>query len=137
MIFCDALMGMAMSMKRYSHPLVRTRAKQLRHELTPAEVLLWEALRNRRLNGLKFKRQHPLGPYIADFFCTEYCLVVELDGGIHDETAEDDAIRTSQLIDHGYGVLRFQNEQVENHLPQFLEAILAACSNARLESSKF
>jgi very-short-patch-repair endonuclease len=106
-----------MCAERYSHPLVRVRAKELRHDLTPTEEILWDALRNRGLNGLKFRRQHPLGPYIADFFCPEYRLVIEVDGGVHDEIAEDDETRTSQLIDHSYRVLRFRNDEIETNLP--------------------
>jgi very-short-patch-repair endonuclease len=74
---------------RISHE-IRHRARELRKSSTPAEQLLWQALRNRNLGDHKFRRQHPIGPYIADFFCAEVGLVVEVDGGSHlDQIAYD------------------------------------------------
>ena len=102
-------------------------ARELRRRATPAERKLWERLRNRRLSGLKFRRQHPLGPYIADFYCASHRLVVELDGGIHARRAEEDARRTSCFEAYGYTVLRFRNEEVEKDIEGVLRRILEAC----------
>ena len=96
--------------------------------MTPAEKLLWSRLRSKQLNGLKFRRQHPLGPFIADFYCAAHRLVVEVDGDIHDLQAERDAARTEQFEQHGYRVIRFRNEQVLNNIEDVLTAIKAACT---------
>jgi len=77
--------------------------------MTEAESLLWERLRGRRLGGYKFRRQHPLGPFIADFYCAESHLVVEIDGDIHDRQVEQDQARTNQFELYGYRVIRFEN----------------------------
>lgn len=106
---------------------VRQQAKALRREMTPQEKLLWEALRNRRLGGLKFRRQHPVGPFIADFYCAEARLIVEVDGEIHRAQYEADQQRTEQLLSFNYRVQRFQNEQIEYELDNVLKQILEAC----------
>ena len=92
----------------------RVRARSLRGASTDAERALWHELRDRRLAGCKFRRQHPIGPYLADFACLEAKLVIELDGGQHFEPpqAEADARRTAALAALGYTVLRFSNRQV-------------------------
>lgn len=107
---------------------VQQRARELRQQMTPAEKLLWSRLRNKQLNGLKFRRQHPLGPFIADFYCAARRLVVEIDGDIHDLQPERDAARTEQFEQYGYRVIRFRNEQVLNDIESVLAAIEAACS---------
>jgi very-short-patch-repair endonuclease len=103
-------------------------ARRLRQEATPAERVLWEAMRGRRLDGLKFRRQYAIGPYILDFCCTEHRLVVELDGGVHDEPdrAAYDAGRTEDLAAYGYRVLRFRNDAVFDDLEAVLDAIREA-----------
>jgi very-short-patch-repair endonuclease len=101
-------------------------AWQLREAMTPAEQVLWEVLRARQLNGLKFRRQHPVGQFILDFYCPLYKLVVELDGGIHETQCEQDAARTEHLEAHGYHVIRFCNEEVLDNLPSVLERIADA-----------
>ncbi len=108
--------------------IVQERARELRHHSTPAEQVLWAALRGRQLAGLKFRRQHPLGPFIVDFCCPERRVIVEVDGPIHDDQGEADAARTAQLTAHGYQVLRFANAQVLEHLPEVLAAIQTACA---------
>ena len=85
-------------------------ARQLRRDMTDTEHRLWYHLRNRALMGCKFRRQHPIGPYIADFACLEARLVVELDGGQHVEPSGD-SIRTAFLEAEGYLVLRFWNNE--------------------------
>ena len=97
--------------------------------MTPAEKMLWEALRNRQLSGFKFRRQHPLGPFITDFYCAEKRLVVEIDGGIHSLQRDQDAQRTRQFNEFGYRVIRFQNEEVETNLAMVLKEILSACNS--------
>jgi len=86
------------------------RARSLRRMSTDAERSLWSVLRNRRLAGLKFRRQHPIGPYIADFYCEQKRLVVEVDGGQHTPERDDD--RTVWLARHGIRVIRFWNIDV-------------------------
>ena len=106
---------------------IQRRAKELRQEATPAEKMLWERLRNRQLGGFKFRRQHPLGPFIADFYCAERRLVVELDGGIHDTQKEEDEQRTRQFEEFKYRVIRFRNEEVLSNIEIALQKILEAC----------
>ena len=101
-------------------------ARDLRGTQTPAEVMLWEALRDRRLVGLKFRRQHPIGPFVADFCCPDRRLIVELDGGIHMWQREDDAEREELLSLAGYRVIRFPNDAVTTDLSNVLTAIQAA-----------
>ena len=103
-------------------------ARGLRKSETEAEMALWARLRNRRLNGAKFRRQHPIGRYIADFYCHEMYLVIELEGSSHDPTdqKEYDAVRIRTLEDAGLTVLKFQNHQVLQDLPAVLDMIVAA-----------
>ncbi len=112
-----------------------TFAKQLRHNSTDAERLLWSRLRTHRLNGYKFKRQAPLGPYIVDFACFEEKLVVELDGGQHAEAAGKDRQRDRWLEEQGFRVLRFWNNEVFGNLEGVLTRILEALSPSQLPSS--
>lgn len=106
---------------------IQQRARELRREMTLAEKLLWSRLRNKRLDGLKFRRQHPLGPFIADFYCAAQRLVVEIDGDIHDLQPGRDAARTEQFEQYGCRVIRFRNEQVLNDIEDVLAAIEAIC----------
>jgi very-short-patch-repair endonuclease len=96
---------------------------------TDAERRLWYALRDHRLNGWKWKRQTPRGPFIADFYCADAGLVVELDGGQHAENgnAAMDARRTRVLERQGLRVMRFWNWEVLQDLEMACETILAAC----------
>lgn len=97
-------------------------ARRLRRDATDAENRLWQALRNRRLGGLKFRRQATVGRAIPDFFCPEKRLVVEVDGGQHSEEA--DAARTAKLKAAGCHVIRFWNSEVIANLDAVLERIL-------------
>lgn len=101
-------------------------ARSLRKQQTEAERLLWSRLRNRQLQGCKFRRQQPIGPYIADFLSLEPKLIIELDGGQHAEQQEQDNQRTRYLQALGYRVLRFWNHEVLNDLEAVLEAIRIA-----------
>ena len=99
--------------------------RELRQELTEAEKLLWEELRNRKFNGLKFRRQHPLDKFIVDFYCNEKKIVLELDGGVHNEkiNKEYDEARTAMLAGLNIIVLRFKNEEVINDMQGVLKKI--------------
>jgi very-short-patch-repair endonuclease len=99
-------------------------AKRLRRHQTDAERLLWFHLRDRRLAGFKFKRQVPIGRYVADFFCADASLIVEIDGGQHSEE-ERDAERTKALEAFGYLVIRFWNHDVMQNIDGVLEEILS------------
>lgn len=104
------------------------RRRTLRRNSTDAEAALWAHLRAKRLAGVKFRRQHPCGPYILDFYCPATRLAVELDGGQHfDPVAQDyDRRRTGFLIRQGITVLRFPTDVVFRELGGVLESILAA-----------
>jgi very-short-patch-repair endonuclease len=101
------------------------RARRLRRDQTDAERKLRLRLRDRRLNGWKFKRQVPIARYIADFCCADARLIIELDGGQHSTNAEADAKRTAVLESCGYLVLRFWNNDVSKNMNGVLEEILA------------
>ena len=103
-------------------------ARDLRRDSTIAEKRLWAQLRNRKLHGLKFVRQAPVGPYIADFLCREGGLIVEVDGATHSTAAElgSDKRRTEALAAIGYRVIRVQNEEVMRGMDQVLARILKA-----------
>ena len=105
---------------------IEAAAVDLRREMTPAEQRLWTALRNRQLNGLKFRVQHAIGPFILDFCCPSCRLVIEVDGDIHDLQQERDQARTEQLISYGYRVIRFRNEEIMNDLRPVLARIQQA-----------
>ncbi|HEY9879361.1 MAG TPA: DUF559 domain-containing protein [Leptolyngbyaceae cyanobacterium] len=107
-----------------------TQARELRKNQTPAEEVLWQCLRNRQLGGLKFRRQHNIGQYIADFYCHQARLVIEVDGEVHNTQRERDADRDQWMINNGFSVLRFRNDEVFNNLPIVLAKILqTAASN--------
>jgi very-short-patch-repair endonuclease len=98
-------------------------ARQLRSKQTDCENLLWSRLRAHRLSGLKFRRQQPIGVYVVDFLCPEKNLIVELDGGQHQERAEYDKARDAWLKSEGYTVLRYWNNEVMENLEGVLEDI--------------
>jgi very-short-patch-repair endonuclease len=105
------------------------RVPALRRNATEAERRLWALLRDRRLAGAKFRRQHPIGPYVADFACTKWRLVVEADGGQHAGSAPDRE-RTGWLSGQGWRVLRFWNDEILGNTEGVLTAILAAIAEA-------
>ena len=100
-------------------------ARTLRLNQTSAETLIWNHLRNRRIEGFKFRRQYRIGSYIADFACIELSLLIELDGGQHSEASGEDAKRSAILHLNGWHVLRFWNNEVFNNLEGVLETIRA------------
>jgi very-short-patch-repair endonuclease len=103
------------------------RALRRRHDATFPERLLWGKLRAGRLVGLKFRRQHPIGPFVADFYCDEMKLVIELDGDSHSGRAMADHERTDYLHGCGLRVVRFGNDDILRDLDAVLTAILTAC----------
>lgn len=98
-------------------------ARQFRKEPTRSEHILWQALRGKKLDGIKFRRQQPIGNFIVDFYNSAYRLVVEVDGSIHDEQVELDHARQEVLEQLGLNVLRVKAEDVEKNLPSVLAAI--------------
>ena len=102
-----------------------TKAQFLRRNETKAEKLLWEKLRNNQLEGLKFRRQHPVNIYIADFYCHKFKLIIELDGDYHDqeEQKQKDEVRTEVLRLNDLKIIRFKNEEVEQDINQVLTTI--------------
>ncbi|MBL7740303.1 MAG: DUF559 domain-containing protein [Chitinophagaceae bacterium] len=106
-------------------PLIFENAKALRKNMTAAENALWLHLKS--FNGYRFRRQHPLGIYIVDFYCHKLRLIIEVDGSIHDLPAvkENDERRQHNLTASNYNIVRFPNEQVLKHIGIVLTDILA------------
>ena len=100
-------------------------ARDLRHNETNAEKKLWQLIRNRQINGRKFRRQHAIADYVLDFYCHECKLAIELDGGIHNlkENKQYDIARTNVLNEFQITVLRFRNEEVINNVESVLKRI--------------
>jgi very-short-patch-repair endonuclease len=98
----------------------------LRKSMTSAESKLWQALRRRELAGFRFRRQHPINYYIADFFCYQAMLVVEVDGGYHleKEQFERDKQRTKVINEFNIRVIRFTNDEVENNIDNVINEIM-------------
>lgn len=105
-----------------SHLLIE-KAKENRNNPTEAEAALWSQLRNKQMEGYKFRQQHLIGDFIVDFVCLSKKLVIEVDGGIHKETKEYDEERTKILADRGFEVLRFKNEEVLGDIDAVLEQV--------------
>ena len=101
------------------------RARELRRRMTPPEARLWVCLRGKRLAGLKFRRQHPIGPYILDFYCAAAKLAVEVDGQSHEhpERIARDVRRTAWLREQGVRVIRLAAEDVRLHLDGVVDFI--------------
>jgi len=101
----------------------RDRALQLRRDATAPERILWSVLGARKLGGLKFRRQHPIEPYIVDFYCASAKLIVELDGDSHDGREDYDQRREAFLRNLGFKVVRVSNDEVLNNLDGVAEYI--------------
>ena len=99
-------------------------ARRLRRDQTDAERALWFRLRDRRLKGLKFRRQMPIKSYVVDFCCESARLIIELDGGQHAERSIEDTRRTADLEAYGYLVLRFWNNDVLSNIEGVLKTIV-------------
>ena len=113
------------SMHQFANYRLFENARELRKNETAAERKLWEAIRRKKLNGYKFRRQHPLGLYILDFYCHAKKLGIELDGGYHIDKGQKflDNKRTEQLGDQHIEIIRFKNEEVLQNLEEVLEKI--------------
>lgn len=107
-------------------------AKKLRREMTEAEDRLWEELRGRRLDRLKFRRQVPVGAYVADFLCADAMLIVEVDGSQHADS-EHDRQRAAELNARGFRVLRFWNDEVLREMDSVCDTIIAFARDQTLE----
>ena len=105
----------------------KSRARAMRADPTDAERRLWYALRDRRMQTLKVRRQAPIGPYIVDFLCIAHRLIVEADGSQHAESKRD-AVRDAWLASKGYTILRFGNHDILTARDSVLATIAAACS---------
>lgn len=111
------------------NPAILQLARDFRHPLTPAEAKIWSRVRNRGL-GFKIRRQHPIWRFIADFYCAEAKLVIEIDGDTHAEPDQDayDTARTEWLEERGYKVIRIANRDVHLHLDEALQEIFLVCN---------
>jgi very-short-patch-repair endonuclease len=109
------------------------RSKRLRREMTSTETVFWNLVRDRRLDGLKFRRQTPVAGSVCDFVCLELKLVVELDGGIHRLREAEDGLRDAKLRSAGFAVLRSGNQTFLENPNAFLAAIRHHASNVRIE----
>ena len=106
-------------------PKIFENARALKQVMTPAEILLWQNLRNRKIGNFKFRRQHPIAKYIVDFYCHEAKLVIEVDGKIHlmNDHPGYDQFRTGELEGIGLKVIRFTNEEVLGNVTKVLDEI--------------
>ena len=118
--------GSVRRVDRSTSPSTTRKARELRHNATPAENLLWKHLRKTQVEKYKFTRQHPIGPYFVDFCCRPARLVIELDGGQHATQQEADADRQQYLEAQGYRVIRFWNNEVFENLEGVLFRIVEA-----------
>jgi very-short-patch-repair endonuclease len=111
-------------------------ARELRKSLTGAEQRLWYVLRNRQSGVIKFRRQHPIGKYIVDFYCPQSRLIIEVDGDSHGDSQEYDRQRTEWLKSQGYQVIRFSNREVKEHFDTVIAEILFQCESKAAKSNE-
>ena len=124
---------------RGANKITTARARSLRQSDNEAEWAFWLEVRNRRLNGMKFVRQEPIGPYFADFACRDHRLIVELDGSQHVGTNRD-VRRNAFMNDRGWSVARFWSNDFLANLVSVMETVLAVCDGRitdRVESADF
>ncbi len=114
-------------------PLIHAYVRDLRRNPTPAEAMLWEALRRNQLYGVHFRRQHPIEHYVVDFCAPRLKFIIEVDGGQHKGQTEYDQMRTADLARKGYQVLRFWNRQVLDDLDGVVRVIKEKIVEKRLE----
>ena len=114
-----------MPTKLYNIPYLKENRKYLRENMTEAELVLWSVLKDKKLEGRKFRRQHSIGHYIADFYCSSEKLIIELDGKYHftKEGRKKDKERDEHLTQLNKRVLRFENKEVLNNLTEVLKKI--------------
>jgi len=123
----------------HNKPVLKDRRKELRNNSTPAEKLLWGMLQHSNLGGYKFRRQHSVGAYILDFYCSSEFLAVELDGDSHftDEAIKYDGERTAYLNALNIKVIRFLNTDVYDNLDAVCERILEEIKGGNLTTPSF
>ena len=109
-------------------PVKLQRAKELRRQMTPAEAMLWAALRTNKLRGYHFRRQQVVAGFILDFYCHAAGLAIEVDGSVHQSQGEYDAERDRVLAEHGLRILRFSNDEVRTNLAGVLSRLAVACA---------
>ena len=109
----------------HTRPELKDFRRKLRNNLTPAEAFLWKHIKARKLEGKRFNRQHSIGPYIVDFYCAEYKLVIELDGEFHNDPIRMDYdFRRAQYLESlGFTVIRFENKMVFENLASVFSEI--------------
>jgi very-short-patch-repair endonuclease len=114
-----------MSSEIYNQYIQKENRRKLRNNQTKAEKILWEYLRNRKINGKKFRRQYSINNYVLDFYCVENKLCIELDGGIHNdfEQIKFDYQRTKDLNYYGITIIRFKNDEIIGDINKVLEKI--------------
>jgi very-short-patch-repair endonuclease len=117
-------------------PSTLEKARHLRNKMTTEEIMLWEKLKGKQICNLRFRRQHPINIFIADFYCHEAKMVIELDGKIHLKTKEYDKERTSIIQDFEIEVLRFTNDEVSSDINSVVEKITENVKK-RLKNSMF
>ena len=124
----------------YIPPEVRRKmveiAREFRKEPTSGEKILWDALRGKKLDGIKFRRQQPIGYFVVDFYSSTYRLIVEVDGPIHQQQLEADGVRQEILEALGLFVLRIKTETVENNLLMTLEIIRSSIQEIKQSYEK-
>lgn len=105
-------------------------SRNLRMNQTPAERIVWSKLRNRQLDGFKFRRQYYIGNFIVDFYCSEVNLIIEIDGDVHGyaERTQKDRIREEFLRSRNFEIVRYNNNEIFNNLKNVLEDILNECN---------
>jgi len=111
------------SRQKYSPEYVVELARRMLSEMTPEEEALWSKLRRWQVDGLRFRRQRPVGRYIADFYCPDLRLMIEIDGAVHHEREQYDGNRDEYLAGHGYRVVRFRNEDINHRLNEVIGTI--------------
>jgi very-short-patch-repair endonuclease len=120
------------SMFYNAKPHIFEKARMLRKNMSESEEILWEQLKKKKLLGLRFRPQHPIDIFIADFYCHPLKLVIEVDGGIHksSDQKEYDLGREGELENWGIKVIRFTNNEIENNITQVIKEIEKICKRA-------
>lgn len=117
--------------------IIKSRAKYLRRKETKAEKILWTRLRNRQVDGLKFRRQHPIGYFVPDFYCYEIKLIIELEGEIYDkkEQKKYDKVRKELINIWGYKILEFKYKQIYDNIDEVMRTICEGSRKLKLSLS--
>jgi very-short-patch-repair endonuclease len=121
----------------YGNRELVNKARQLRSNMTRAEIILWSRLRSRKIDGYKFRRQEPIFDYVVDFYCNELKLIIEVEGEVHDlpENFEYDLKRKEILLLNGYNLIRVSNYEIETKIDSVIEKIRSII-NSNLSSSQ-